>query len=301
MKRFALTGCAGFVAPRHMRAIKETGNDLVAALDPYDSVGILDDYFYGVHYFKEFERFDRHLEKLRRQGHGVDYVSICSPNYLHDAHVRAALRLNADAVCEKPLVLTPKNLYALKELEEEFNQKVYTIMQLRHHPSIITLKQKIDNSTNRNHHTVYIKYIASRGNWYHHSWKGQEKLSGGLIFNLGIHFLDMLLWVFGQERHPSVLYEYSNTVVSGYLYLEKATVDFTLSCDKERLPEDASADTYRSITIDGEELEFTEGFANLHTKSYANILTGDGFGIEDVRPSIELAYQIRQEGMEIKR
>ena len=293
MKNFALIGAAGYIAPRHLKAIKDTGNKLVAATDPFDSVGILDRFFYDVAYFKEFERFDRHIEKLRRidEGEEVDYVSICSPNYLHDAHIRFALRVGAIPICEKPLVLNPWNLDALQELENEFGKKINTILQVRCHPSIKKLKEKIDNSDET--HDIELTYITSRGKWYDYSWKGDVEKSGGVEINIGIHFFDMLLWIFGGVKHSEV-HIAEDRKKAGYMELEKANVKWLLSLDKDDLPKEAGEKpTYRSITVDGEEIEFSGGFTDLHTVTYKNILDGNGYGIEDVRPVINLLYDIR--------
>jgi len=295
MKRFALTGVAGYIAPRHLKAIKETGNTLVAALDPNDSVGILDSYFSDVDFFVDPERFDRHLEKLYRQGNGIDYVSICAPNFLHDPHIRMALRTKAHAICEKPLVLNPWNLDLLKEIEQETGKKVYNILQLREHDAVIRFREKIHNTKKQDKFEVDLSYITTRGNWYLYSWKGFIEKSGGLATNIGIHFFDMLIWIFGKVEKSELYFSDSKTV-SGYLELENARVKWFLSIDPETLPADIKAQgkrTYRSMLIDGEEFEFSEGFTDLHTIVYKQILEGKGFGLEDARPSVELAHQIR--------
>lgn len=294
---FALIGVGGYIAPRHLSAIRDTGNRLIAALDPNDSVGILDRFFDDVDFFTEFERFDRHAEKLRRLGdaHQIHYVSICSPNYLHDAHIRFALRIGAHAICEKPLVLNPWNLDVLEELEAESGHRVFTILQLRLHPALIALREKIARENASTKHEVELTYITSRGKWYFFSWKGDEKKSGGIATNIGIHFFDILLWIFGQLEH-SELFLYNASKASGYLELEKAKVKWFLSVDKNNLPvnvREQNKSTYRSIRVDGEEVEFSEGFENLHTAVYRAILEGNGFGIKEARPSVELAYQIR--------
>lgn len=297
-KNFALIGASGYVAPRHMRAIRDTGNRLVAATDPADSVGILDSFGFDIAFFPEFERFDRHVEKLRRLGEErrVHYVSICSPNYLHDAHVRFALRVGADAICEKPLVLNPWNLDALAELEQETGKRVYTVLQLRLHPVIRALKERIDASAARGKkHLVKLDYITSRGNWYFHSWKGDERKSGGIATNIGIHFFDMLLWIFGAMKNYEVA-ESSERRIAGNLDLERADVSWRLSIDNNDLPSDVrekGKTTFRSILVDGEEVEFTEGFTDLHTEVYRDILAGGGFGLKDARPSIELVSLLR--------
>lgn len=294
-KRFALIGAAGYIAPRHMQAIKETGNTLVAALDKHDSVGILDSYFPDCDFFTEFERFDRHIDKLRRQGQGVDYVSICSPNYLHDAHIRFALRSGAHAICEKPLVLNPWNLDALEEIERETGKRVYTILQLRLHPAIFALREKVLNGPKDKIYDVDLTYITSRGHWYHTSWKGDVAKSGGVATNIGIHFFDMLIWVFGHLKLIKVEKQ-SPSQVSGVVELERAKVSWFLSVDEKHLPKEAKAGgkrSYRSLQMNGEQIEFSEGFTGLHTESYRNILTGLGFGLEETRQAIELAHKIR--------
>ena len=297
-KNFAITGVAGYVAPRHLRAIRDTGNKLLAAVDPHDSVGILDSYFNRVSFFTEFERFDRHIEKLRRMGENqrVHYVSICSPNYLHDAHVRFALRVGADAICEKPLVLNPWNIDALRELEEESQGRVYTILQLRVHPSLIALKEKIAAQKKNGKYDVVLTYITSRGSWYLVSWKGQHDRSGGLATNIGIHFFDLLIWLFGPVEHSEV-HLATQYKTGGYIELENARVRWFLSIDESDLPDEIAAKgqpTYRSITIDNEEVEFSGGFTDLHTEVYRNILAGKGFGLDDALPSVSLVQSIRK-------
>ncbi len=297
LKRFAITGVAGYVAPRHLRAIIDTGNDLVAALDPNDSVGILDSFAPDVKFFTEFERFDRHLEKLRRKGDDfrIDYLSICSPNYLHDAHIRLALRLRADAICEKPLVLNPWNLDALHELETETGNRVYTILQLREHPTIKDLKTKIESETQRDKHDITLTYITPRGEWYLRSWKGGIEKSGGLATNIGVHFYDMLIWIFGKVEKFEIHIARPKKI-AGYFELENAKVKWFLSVDRNDLPSQCKENenrAFRSITIDGQEIEFSTGFADLHTVVYRETLAGNGFGIEDSRPSIQLIHDIR--------
>lgn len=297
MKNFAITGIAGYIAPRHLGAIKETGNNLIAALDPHDSVGILDRYFSDVSFFTEFERFDRFIEKQRRQGDKfrMHYLSICSPNHLHDAQIRYALRAGAHAICEKPLVLNPWNLDALETLEKETGKNVYTILQLRVHPALIKLKEKIDTLKTNTKHNIELTYITSRGPWYHYSWKGDEKKSGGVATNIGVHFFDMLMWIFGNEI-ISELHFKSESRMSGFLELDKANVKWYLSIDKNDLPESVALkgqSTYRSIKIDDEEIEFTDGFTDLHTVIYKNILAENGFGPADARAAIEAVYRIR--------
>ncbi len=295
MKRFALIGGAGYVAPKHMRAIKDTGNKLVAVLDPNDSVGVIDSYFPKADFFTEFERFDRHVDKERRKGDVIDYVSICSPNYLHDAHIRFALRNGADAICEKPLVLNPWNLDGLEELEADTGLKVYNILQLRLHPALLELKQKIEENQSDKKHDIDLTYITSRGNWYFISWKGDESKSGGIATNIGIHFFDMLIWIFGKVQ-MNIVHMFEPNKAAGYLELENARVRWFLSVDEKILPEDVRESgqrTYRSITVDGEEVEFSKGFTDLHTSSYQEIVNGNGFGLSEARASVETAYTIR--------
>lgn len=297
MKRFGLIGAAGFIAPRHMKAIKDTGNVLVAALDPKDSVGILDSHFPDAEFFTEFERFDRHVEKLRRRKDPIEYVSICSPNYLHDAHVRFALRSHAHAICEKPLMLNPWNIDALAEIEKESDRKIYNILQLRLHPAIQALRQKVATSPSDKIFDVDLSYLTSRGNWYHVSWKGDVQKSGGIATNIGVHFFDMLTWIFGK-RQSSVVHVHEASTAAGYLEYDRARVRWFLSVDAANLPEPALQQgrrTHRSILIEGEELEFSEGFTDLHTASYADILAGGGYGLDDARPSIEAVYDIRNQ------
>jgi UDP-N-acetyl-2-amino-2-deoxyglucuronate dehydrogenase len=296
-KNFALIGAAGYIAPRHMKAIKDTGNRIVSALDKSDSVGILDSFFYDVPFFTEFERFDRHAEKLRRQGGDkrIHYTSICSPNYLHDAHVRFSLRIGADAICEKPLVLNPWNLDALAELERESGKRIYNILQLRVHPSIIALREKIRQAPAGKKYAIDLTYVTSRGNWYFASWKGDTSKSGGIATNIGVHFFDMLLWIFGGVQHHEV-HVADDRKMAGFLGLEKAQVRWFLSVGREDLPVEATQGgktTYRSITVDGEEFEFSGGFTDLHTIVYREIVAGRGFGIEEARPSIDLVYKLR--------
>lgn len=293
MSNFALIGAAGYIAPRHLKAIRDTGHQLVAAYDPQDSVGVLDSYFPEADFFTEFERFDRHLEKLKRKGQSIDYVSICSPNYLHDAHIRFGLRLGADVICEKPLVLNPWNAEALQENEAETGKKVNTILQLRLHPALIALKEKIDQSDGQ--HEVDLSYITSRGNWYYTSWKGDLTKSGGIATNIGIHFFDMLTWIFGPVQENTV-HLHTHDRAAGFLQLEKARVRWFLSINADTLPEQAVSQnkrTFRSITVDGQEVEFSEGFADLHTRSYEEILDGNGFGIGTILPAIQMAHIIR--------
>jgi UDP-N-acetyl-2-amino-2-deoxyglucuronate dehydrogenase len=296
-KNFAIIGAGGYIAPRHLKAINDTGNNIVAALDPSDSVGILDSFSHDISFFTEFERFDRHAEKLKRLGEEkrIHYVSICSPNYLHDAHIRFALRVGADAICEKPLVLNPWNVDALAEVEKETGRKIYNILQLRLHPSIIALKEKVAQSDCNHKYDIDLSYITSRGLWYFNSWKGDEHKSGGVATNIGVHFFDMLMWIFGPVQHHEV---HLNTPgkIAGYLELQKANVRWFLSVDRNDLPADAVSSgkpTFRSIRVDGEEFEFSEGFADLHTVVYRDILSGGGFGMEDARAAINLVYELR--------
>lgn len=296
---FVLIGAGGYIAPRHLQAIKDTGNNLVAALDPNDSVGILDKYFFNADFFTEFERFDRHAEKLRRLGEGkkIHYVSICSPNYLHDAHTRFALRIGANAICEKPLVLNPWNLDALSEYEKETGGKVYTVLQLRVHPLLVDLKNKMQKEWQKENkkYDIELTYVTPRGPWYYNSWKGNTEKSGGVATNIGVHFFDMLIWMFGKVENYEVHYSDSKRV-AGYLELQKAKVKWFLSLSKEDLgsKEKNGNKAFRTMTINGEAIEFSDGFANLHTKVYKDIFMGGGFGIKDVKPSIELIYNIRK-------
>lgn len=293
---YALIGAAGYIAPRHMRAIKDTGGNLLAAFDPKDSVGVIDSYFPNADFFVEFERFDRHIDKLRRNGAGLEYVSICSPNYLHDAHIRFALRNKAHAICEKPLVLNPWNLDALAEIEADSGQRIYNILQLRLHPAIRALRDKVAQAPAGKVFDVDLTYITSRGHWYAVSWKGDIKKSGGIATNIGVHFFDMLGWVFGAVRDSKV-HAHSDSSAAGYLEYERARIRWFLSIDERALPEAAARvgkRTYRSILIGDEELEFSEGFTDLHTESYRDILGGGGFGLEDVRAAIEVVHDIRQ-------
>jgi UDP-N-acetyl-2-amino-2-deoxyglucuronate dehydrogenase len=292
--KFALIGAAGYIAPRHMQAIKDVGGDLIAALDPKDSVGIIDRYFPDASFFVEFERFDRYIDKLRRRGEPVDYVSICSPNYLHDAHVRFALRSHADAICEKPLVLAPWNVDGLAEIERESGRRINTILQLRLHPAIIRLHQQYTAAPASRRHRVDLTYVASRGRWYGVSWKGDEGKSGGIAANIGIHFFDMLVHLFGPARKNLVhLREASRA--GGYLELERADVRWFLSVDRADLPSSCppGKSTHRAISIDGEEVEFSGGFEDLHTLSYRAILAGNGFTLQDARPAVEITSAIR--------
>ncbi len=294
-KNFALIGVGGFIAAKHLRAIKETGNNLVASFDPSDSVGIIDSYFPESEFFVEFERFDRHIDKLRRTGTNVDYISICSPNYLHDSHIRFALRSGANAICEKPLVLNPWNVDALHEFEAESGKQIYNILQLRLHKSIIELKDKINKAPKEKMYEIDLTYITSRGNWYFISWKGDIEKSGGIATNIGVHFFDMLIWIFGGVK-KNVVYIRERNRASGYLELEKARVRWFLSLDSNDIPgapRNGKIRTYRSITIDKQEIEFSEGFEDLHTRSYFKILSGEAYGLKEAKPAIEAVYTIR--------
>ncbi len=295
MKNFALIGVGGYIAVRHLRAIKDTGNKLIASLDPNDSVGLIDSYFPDSPFFVEFERFDRHIDKLRRNNVQTDYVSICSPNYLHDSHIRFALRSGAHAICEKPLVLNPWNVDALGEIEKESDNRIYNILQLRLHPSIIELKKKVDEGSKDKIYDIDLSYITSRGRWYHISWKGDLHKSGGIATNIGVHFFDMLTWIFGPVKQ-NIVHLSQDDKASGYLDLEKARVKWYLSVDYNDIPakiKETGQRTYRSITVDGEEIEFSGGFTDLHTQSYEHILAGKGFGIFDSKAAIETVYTIR--------
>lgn len=296
-KNFAIIGVGGYIAPRHLRAVRDTGNKLIAATDPKDSVGILDQFGYDVSFFTEIERFDRHLEKLRRgpEEDRVHYISVCSPNYLHDAHCRLAMRVGADVICEKPLVINPWNLDSLAEIENETGRKVNTVLQLRVHPELLKLKQSLQEGASGGPHEVVLTYITSRGIWYHVSWKGQPEKSGGVATNIGIHLFDLLLWLFGPAGEVK-LHHADEKRMSGYVELENACVRWFLSVDVNDLPDatrEKGKTTYRSITVDGQEIEFSDGFTDLHTRVYEEILAGRGFGIQDARPSIELTYRIR--------
>lgn len=297
MKNFALIGAAGYIAPRHMKAIKDTGNRLIAAFDPNDSVGVIDSYFPDADFFTEFERFDRHIDKLRRQNNGskIDYVSICSPNYLHDSHIRFALRLGADAICEKPLVLNHWNIDALQAIEKETSKKVYTILQLRHHPSIIKLKQEIQNNNTGKKYDIDLTYITSRGKWYFNSWKGDEKKSGGVSSNIGVHLFDMLYFLFGKVLQNTLHYR-DDYKAGGYIEYDRARVRWFLSVDEKDIPANIrhkGVSSFKSFSIDGNEIEFSNGFTNLHTKVYEDILSGGGCGLEETRVAIETIANIR--------
>ena len=296
MKNFALLGASGFVAPRHLKAIKDTGNELIAALDPFDSVGIIDSYFPRANFFVEPERFDRFLEKRKYEDElKLDYLSICTPNYLHDAHIRMALRRGADAICEKPLVLNPWNIDTLEKIEQESGQKVWNVLQLRVHPSIIALKEKVDAAGKDKIFDVDLTYITSRGNWYYSSWKGKEEKSGGIATNIGVHFYDMLAWVFGGVKKNTV-HLHTHDRAAGYLEFEKARVRWFLSINEDVLPEEVKSKgqrTYRSIKLEGEEVEFSTGFTDLHTRVYEGVLSGKGYGLSEARTAIEIVHEVR--------
>ena len=295
MNTFGLIGAAGYIAPRHMKAIKDVGGSLVAAMDKNDSVGIIDSYFPNAAFFTELERFDRHVEKLKRNSTAIDYFGVCSPNYLHDAHIRFGLRYGADVICEKPIVLNPWNIDSLQQIEEETGQHIYNILQLRLHSAIIDLKKKVDAAPPDKVFEFDLSYLTSRGSWYYTSWKGNEEKSGGIATNIGVHFFDMLGWIFGDLRQ-NIVHVHTHDRAAGYLEFERARVRWFLSINYDVLPEEIKAKgmrTYRSITVDGEELEFSKGFTELHTKSYQAILDGQGFRISESKKAIEIVHQIR--------
>ena len=297
---FGLIGASGYIAPRHMRAIKDTGNELIAALDPYDGIGIMDSYFPQAYFFTEYERFDRFVDKWRRNGNKkIEYITITTPNYLHDSHIRFALRSGANAICEKPLVLNPHNIDQLKIIEEESGKKVFNILQLRLHDSIVALKNKISKELSQNPDRIYdvdLTYLTSRGKWYFISWKGNEDKSGGVATNIGVHFFDMLSWIFGPIEENIVHLKQPDTN-AGYMRLKNANVRWFLSVNYDYIPEnvkDGGKRTFRSIKVDGDEVEFSDGFTDLHTKSYEHILLGEGFGLEEARNSINIVSNIRK-------
>lgn len=295
MNHFALIGASGYIAPRHLKAIKDTGNILLAAYDPFDSVGVMDSYFPDADFFTEFERFDRHVDRLGRSGKPLDYVAICSPNYLHDAHIRFGLRSGADVICEKPLVLNPWNVDALMEMEQETGRHIYNILQLRLHPSVIALKKRVEEGPADKVYDFDLTYITSRGKWYYASWKGDVSKSGGIATNIGVHFFDMLQWVFGPVQE-NVVHVHTHDRAAGYLEFGRARVRWFLSIDADTLPDHCKATgkrTYRSMLLEGEEIEFSDGFTELHTRSYEGILKGEGFRVAEARPSIELVHDIR--------
>lgn len=297
MKNFALIGAAGYIAPRHMKAIKDTGNNLVAALDKFDSVGVIDSYFPNADFFVEPERFDRHLDKLKRNKIKIDYTSVCSPNYLHDSHIRLGLRHGSDVICEKPIVLNPWNIEALQIIEKETSKKVYNILQLRHHPSIIELKNKVDHAPTEKIFDIDLTYLTSRGNWYFSSWKGDESKSGGIASNIGVHFFDMLTWIFGDVK-DNIVHLQTHDRATGFLGLERANIRWFLSINYNTIPsniQETGARTFRSITIDNKEIEFSGGFTDLHTVSYQNIIDGKGFGLEETMKSVQIVHDIRHQ------
>lgn len=295
MKNFSIIGASGYIAPRHLRAIKETNNNLLAAYDPFDSVGIMDSFFPNADFFTEFERFDRHIDKLKRNGQNLDYVSICTPNYLHDAHIRFGLRNDAHVICEKPLVLNPWNVEGLMEMEKETGKNVYNILQLRLHESIIALKKKVDAAPKDKIFDFDLTYITSRGKWYYTSWKGDDQKSGGIATNIGVHFFDMLSWIFGDVKE-NIIHVHEHDRAAGYLEFSRARVRWFLSINSDTLPEKAKLEgktTYRSMTLEGEEIEFSAGFTDLHNKSYDAILSGNGFRINEALNAIKIVHKIR--------
>lgn len=295
MKNFALLGAAGYIAPRHLKAIKDTGNQLVAAMDRSDSVGILDSFFPDVEFFTEFEKFSSFVDDFIHSGQRLDYITICSPNYLHAAHIKYALKNDISVICEKPLVLNTTELDAVARVEAQSKGRVFSILQLRHHPSILELKKIVESAGQNQRFEVDLTYLTSRGTWYLRSWKGQEEKSGGIAANIGVHFFDMLQFVFGTLEENSVYYR-GEKAASGFIKLQRADVRWFLSIDEKHLPENAvigEKKTYRSITIDGKELEFSGGFTDLHTVSYQAVLDGKGFGLEENRTAIATVEKIQ--------
>ena len=295
MKKFALIGAAGYIAPRHLKAIKDTNNDLVTAFDPYDGVGVMDSFFPKCNFFTEFERFDRYTDLLKRQNNKIDFFSICSPNYLHDSHIRYGLRYGANIICEKPAVLSPWNIESIVDLEKSTGCKAFSILQLRHHKSIIALKNKIDNNKSNKLYDIDLTYLTSRGNWYYSSWKGDVDKSGGIATNIGVHFFDMLTWIFGSMIDQKV-HVHSHDRASGILTLEKGVVRWFLGINSDFLSEKSVAEgktTFRSITVDGEEIEFSDGFTELHTTSYSEIMDHRGYRISETRPAIQITHDVR--------
>lgn len=295
MKRFGLIGAAGYIAPRHMKAIKDTNNQLVAAYDLNDSVGIIDSHFPQADFFTEFERFDRHIDKLRRADNALDYMSICSPNYLHDSHIRFGLKNNMDVICEKPIVLNPWNMEAIEQIEKETGKNCYNILQLRLHPNIVALKEKVENGPKDKIYDFDLAYLTSRGKWYYTSWKGDKQKSGGIATNIGVHFYDMLSWIFGKVKENKV-HLHTHDRAAGYLEFVQARVRWFLSINAETLPQavkERGLTTYRSMTLEGEEIEFSGGFTELHTRSYEAILRGEGFRISEAKQSLDIVHQIR--------
>ena len=295
MKNFALIGASGYIAPRHFKAIKDTGNNMLAAYDPFDSVGVIDSYFPKADFFTEFERFDRHVDKLKRVGSGIDYVSVCSPNYLHDSHIRFGLKAGANVISEKPLVLIPWNVEGLMNLEKETGKNVYNILQLRLHNSIIALKERVDKAPKDKIFEFDLTYITSRGKWYYTSWKGDLQKSGGIATNIGVHFFDMLTWIFGDLK-KNVVHVHTHDRAAGYFEFDRARVRWFLSINSDTLPKhiaESGKTTYRSMTLEGEEIEFSDGFTDLHTKSYKDVLNGEGFRISESLKAINIVYEIR--------
>ncbi len=295
MKNFALLGAAGYIAPRHMKAIKETNNNLVSALDPNDSVGVIDSFFPQASFFTSFERFDRHVDKLRRIDQKIDYFTVCSPNHLHDTHCRFGLRNDADVICEKPLVLNPWNIDALQSIEKETGRRIYNILQLRQHASILKLKEQIENGPSDKIYDIDLSYLTSRGAWYHVSWKGDVEKSGGIATNIGVHFFDMLSWIFGNVK-SNIVHLHERETAAGFLQLDKANVRWFLSVDYNKIPDEIKTQgksTYRSITVDEHEIEFSDGFTDLHTKCYESILLGSGHDCNEVRNAIQIVHDIR--------
>jgi UDP-N-acetyl-2-amino-2-deoxyglucuronate dehydrogenase len=293
-KKFALMGVAGYIAPRHLKAIKNSGNTLVSCVDPFDSVGLLDSYFPECSYFNQFELFDRHLAKLKSAGQGIDYLSVCTPDYLHDAHIRYGLKIGANVITEKPMVLNPKNLDDIELVEKETGKKVYTILQLRYHDVIVGLKKQIDEGPKDKVYNIDLNYTTSRGSWFYTSWKGNPLQSGGIATNIGIHFYDMFQWIFGKVT-TNIVHVKTHDRVAGLLEFEKARVRYFMSINSDTLPPEIRATgqrIYRAITVDGNTFDFTDGFADLHTESYKKILQGEGFGIADARPSVEIVHDI---------
>lgn len=297
MKNFGIIGVAGYIAPRHLKAIKDTGNDLIVAMDKSDTVGIMDSYFPNCSFYTEYERFDRFVEKIKHSNSKLDYLSVCTPNYLHDSHIRFGLRAGADVICEKPLVLNPWNIDALEKMEEETGKRVFNILQLRLHQSIIDWKKQIEEGPKDKIYDIDLTYITSRGTWYYASWKGQNDKSGGIATNIGVHFYDMLSWIFGSIEE-NIVHLYEHDRAAGFLRFEKARVRYFLSINADTLPEEALSQgkrTYRKIEMDGQEIEFSDGFTELHTESYKNILKGNGFGLQEARQSIEIVSTIRNQ------
>ncbi|MBP6516602.1 MAG: Gfo/Idh/MocA family oxidoreductase [Chitinophagales bacterium] len=295
MKNFALIGAAGYIAPRHLKAIKDTGNNLVASLDRFDSVGIIDSYFPDSNFFTEFERFDRFIDKYIRSNNKLDYTSVCTPNYLHDSHIRFGIRHGSDVICEKPLVLNPWNIDGLKEMEKDYGCRVWNIFQLRLHPAIIALKKKVEEAPKDKVFEFDLTYITSRGNWYYQSWKGDTTKSGGIATNIGVHFYDMLSWIFGKVKN-NVVHVHTHDRAAGFLEFDRAKVRWFLSINADTIPAELRAQgkrTYRSMNIEGEEIEFSDGFTDLHTTSYKEILAGRGFGLDEAYPSIGIVHDIR--------